>query len=48
MHEYTNIKKKDGQYTWQLYRSNSVLLNSAVHCPRWFLSVGSRRLHSVQ
>ena len=30
------------------YRSHSVLLASAAHCPRWFLSMGSRRLHSMQ
>jgi hypothetical protein len=32
------------------YRSHSVLLHvdSAVHCPRRFLSVGSRRPHSMQ
>jgi len=26
------------------YRSHSLLLNSVVHCPRWFLSMRSRRL----
>jgi hypothetical protein len=30
------------------YRSHSVLLNGAAHCPRWFLSMGSQRLHSMQ
>jgi len=30
------------------YRSHSVLLNSAVHCPRWILPMGSRRLQSMQ
>ena len=30
------------------YRSHSVLLSSAVHGPSWFLSMGSRRLHSMQ
>ena len=28
--------------------SHSVLLDNAVHCPRWFLSMGSCRLHSIQ
>jgi len=27
---------------------NTVLLISAVHCPKWFLSLGSLRLHSIQ
>jgi len=30
------------------YRSHSIPLNNAVHFPRWFLSMGSRRLHSMQ
>ena len=29
------------------YRSHSVLLDNAVHCPRWFLSMGSWRLRSM-
>jgi hypothetical protein len=30
------------------YRSHSAPLVNAAHCPRWFLSIGSRRLHSMQ
>jgi hypothetical protein len=30
------------------YCSHSVPLVNAAHCPRWFLSMGSRRLHSMQ
>ena len=30
------------------YRSHSVLLDNAVSCPRWFLSMCSWRLHSMQ
>jgi len=30
------------------YRSHSVLPDNVVHCPRWFLSMGSWRLHSMQ
>ena len=30
------------------YRSQSVILNSAAHCPKRFLSMGSRKPHSVQ
>jgi hypothetical protein len=29
-------------------RSHSVPLVNAAHCPRWFLSMGSRRLHGMQ
>ena len=52
-HKNSNSKKKQSQFSIifilpSQYRSHSVLLNSAVHCPRWFLSMGSRRLHSMQ
>jgi hypothetical protein len=30
------------------YRSHSVLLVNAAHCPRGFLSMGSRKFHSMQ
>jgi hypothetical protein len=30
------------------YRSHSVPFVNAAHCPRWFLSMGSRRLHSSE
>jgi hypothetical protein len=30
------------------YRSHSVPLVNAAHCPGWFLSMGSRRLHRMQ
>jgi len=49
----SNSKKKQSQFPVifilaSQYRSHSVLLRSAVHCPRWFLSTGSRRLHGMQ
>ena len=49
-HKNSNSKKKQSQFSIifilaSQYRSHSVLLSSAVHCPRWFLSMGSRRLH---
>jgi hypothetical protein len=30
------------------YRSHSVPLVNVAQCPRWFLSMGSRRMHSMQ
>ena len=50
-HKNSNSKKKQSQFSIifilaSQYRSHSVLLSSAVHCPRWFLSMGSQRLHS--
>ena len=52
-HKNSNSKKKQSQFSIifilaSQYRSHTVLLSSAVHCPRWFLSMGSRRLHSMQ
>ena len=52
-HKNSNSKKKQRKFSiifilGSQYRSHSVLLSSAVHCPRWFLSMGSRRLHSMQ
>ena len=52
-HKNSNSKKRQSQFSFifvldSQYRSQSVLLSSAVHCPRWFLCMGSRRLHSMQ
>ena len=52
-HKNSNSKKKQSQFSIifilaSQYRSHFVPLNSAVHCPKWFLSMGSLRLHSMQ
>ena len=44
-HKNSNSTEKQSQFSnifilATQYRSHSVLLSSAVHCPRWFLSMG--------
>jgi hypothetical protein len=50
-HKNSNSKKKQSQFSIifilaSQYRSHSVLLSSAVHCPRWFLSMSENGLVS--